>query len=355
MNNYNWKINELQNELQKIKNKKNNLYNENNFDNIKNLIFKKNKLELELNYYLKIKNINEEIELFNEMLNNWEISKNEYNNNIEKLNEELNLIEENNKINKLKKIINYFWDIQLIIEWAEWWEESNLFAKELFDSYKKWLFNKYNYNNNDIIIKKEQKSDLWWYKNLEVVVKSKWDINPYELFFFENWVHQVMRVPKTEKKWRTHTSTVKVKILPIFDNINIEIDKNKIINEWASRAWWKGWQNVNKRETAWHIIYQLDNWEKLVIDSREERTQWKNKEIAYKRLKEKLFEIELNERLNEIKWLTKMDWSRANKIRTYQFQNNLVSDVRCSKKFSLEKILEWNFDEIHNEIIKENF
>jgi len=353
----NKKINEIKNKINNIEKEIDILYSKNEFwTNLKTLNFELNKLKDELKYYEKLKNLKEEKEMLKEMLETKEISSSEYDKEIKIIKEKENKLEELNKENKLKEILNYDWDIIIRIEWWEGGEESNLFAKELFESYLKYL-EKFWYQLNDWVnITYKQDSEQWWYKNLEIKIKKKWNINPYKLFFFENWNHQVMRVPATEKRWRTHTSVVKVKVMPIINDINIKIDNKKIISEWACRAWGKWGQNVNKRETAYQIIYDLWGWEKLVIDSREQRNQLQNKETAYERLKEKLFEIEQEKRMNEIKILTKWSWNRSDKIRTYQFQNNLINDTRTKEKFSLQKTFNnWLYDEIHNEIIKENF
>jgi len=344
---------EYSKKLEKINKKIEKLYEKENFKLIQKEIKERNKIEQFVSIYKTIKELVEEINLFKEMLEKWEISIEEYKKEIqinwEKIKKQLN------KLKELKLNLWYSWDCYLIIEWWEWWEESCLFVKDLFESYKKYFEKVWiKYEINYIL-----ESDFWWYKNLKV--RLYWVDDAYKLMYFENWIHQVMRVPKTEKRWRIHTSVVKVKVLPIIENVNIEIDPKNIIEEWASRAWGKWGQNVNKRETAYHIIYKIwedEKWNpiKLVIDAREERYQWRNKEIAYQRLKEKLFQIEQEKRLSKYKELTKSSWNRSDKIRTYQFQNNLISDTRCSKKFSLEKIFEnWLYEEIHNEIIKENF
>ena len=351
------KIEELREKILKIEKEISSLYEKNEFWNkLRLLNFELEKLKSELFYYEKLEDIKEEKILLKEMLENKEISPSEYEKEILILDQKKAKLEELHKENKLNDLLNYDWDIIIRMEWWEGWEESNLFCKELFESYLKYL-EKFWYKLNDWIeIISKLDSEQWGYKNIEVKIKKKWDINPYKLFFFENWNHQVMRVPKTEKRGRTHTSVVKVNVLPVLDDINVEIDPKKIIFEWACRAWWKWWQNVNKRETAYQIQYQLDNWEKIIIDAREERYQWRNKEIAYKRLKEKLFEIEKEKKMSKIKKLSKRSWSRSDKIRTYQYQNWLINDTRCNKKFSLEKIFNnWYYDEIHKEIIRENF
>ena len=351
------KIKGLKEKIAIIGKKINKLYSENNFwVELKSLNFELNKLKDELKYYEEINNLKEEKEMLKEMLEVKEISSSEYDKEIKAIDEKEKKLEELNKENKFKEILNYDWDIIIRIEGGEWWEESNLFSKELFESYLKYLEKFWYQLNNWIEITYKQDSEQGWYKNLEIKIKKKGDINPYKLFYFESWNHQVMRVPATEKRWRTHTSVVKVKVMPVIDDINIEIDPKKIFSEWACRAWGKWWQNVNKRETAYQIIYDLWNWEKLIIDSREQRNQLQNKEAAFERLKEKLFEIEQEKRMKEIKDLAKWSWNRSDKIRTYQFQNNLINDTRCSEKFSLQKIFEnWLYNEIHNKIIKENF
>jgi len=339
---------EYSEKLKKINKEIEDLYEKKDFQLIQKKIKEKNKIEQFVSIYKTIKELIEEIELFKWMLEGWEIPAEEYKKEIE-MNKEI-IENQLNKLKELKLNLWYSWDCFLLIEWWEWGEESCLFAKELFESYKKYFEKVWiKYEINYVL-----KSDLWWYKNLKV--KLYWVDDAYKLIYFEKWTHQVMRVPITEKKWRMHTSTVKVNIIPIFKDIKVKIDENKIIYEWPKKSWWKWWQNVNKRMTAFQIIYQLDNWEKLIIDSQEERYLERNKKRAYEILEEKLREIEEKKLQKKLeKELKSVKGDRAAKIRTYQFQNNLIYDVRVKwKKYNLEKIFdEWNYDIIHKDIISQ--
>lgn len=156
---------------------------------------------------------------------------------------------------------------------------------------------------------------------------------------YEGGVHRVQRIPKTEKLGRVHTSTVSVAVLqkPKKSTINIKPDELKID---VYRASGPGGQNVNKRETAVRITHLPTN---LVVTSQTERNQLQNKENALTILEAKLQELKDSQNLEQLddKRREQIKWAkRAEKIRTYNFPQDRLTDHRIQKSFhNLEAIM----------------
>jgi len=156
----------------------------------------------------------------------------------------------------------------------------------------------------------------------------------------ESGVHRVQRVPKTEKTGRIHTSTASVAILPEAKEKDIEV-KESDLEITFSRAGGPGGQNVNKVETAVRILHKTTG---LVVSSREERSQQKNRERALRILRAKLLD---EKRLKEAQALAKErreqigTADRSEKIRTYNFLQDRLTDHRIKKSWhNIEKILD---------------
>ena len=156
----------------------------------------------------------------------------------------------------------------------------------------------------------------------------------------ESGVHRVQRVPKTEKTGRIHTSTASVAILPEAKEKDIEV-KESDLEITFSRAGGPGGQNVNKVETAVRILHKPTG---LVVSSREERSQQKNRERALRILRTKLLD---EKRLKEAQALAKErreqigTADRSEKIRTYNFLQDRLTDHRIKKSWhNIEKILD---------------
>ncbi|MEM5782701.1 MAG: PCRF domain-containing protein [Candidatus Aenigmatarchaeota archaeon] len=218
-------------------------------------------------------------------------------------------------------------------------EEAALFARDLWRMYLKY-FEKKGYK---VSIYDEQKTDLGGIKNLVAIVKGE---NIYEEMKNEAGVHRVQRIPITEKSGRIHTSTASVAILPKYDFTPIEIKDGDIEIEFF-RASGPGGQNVNKVETGVRILHKPTG---LVVSCQMERTQQRNKELALHLLKSKLWQIEqekLNKDLIEERRRQIKTQERSDKIRTYNFPQNRITDHRLGKSwYNLDKIMEGNLEPI---------
>ena len=216
-------------------------------------------------------------------------------------------------------------------------DEASLFAWELAHMYEKfseaqgWQW-KVNY---------ESKSDLNGYKEASFEIKGKdKNNNVYKKMRYEQGVHRVQRIPATEKNGRVHTSTASVAVLPIRKKVNFVINPADFDMEY-SRSGGKGGQNVNKVETAVRIIHKPTG---LDVRSTNERSQLANREKAMMILTAKLQQLEEEKEAAKHAGIRKGQigsGDRSEKIRTYNFSQDRVTDHRIKKSWhNLPKILE---------------
>jgi len=171
--------------------------------------------------------------------------------------------------------------------------------------------------------------------------------NAFDLLKNESGVHRVQRIPITEKRGRIHTSTATVAVLPEIKESEIQINPNDL--EWQFfRASTQGGQNVQKVSTAVRLIHKPTG---IVVTSQEERFQEQNRKIALNLLRSKLWEREEEKKLKEIaNYRSPIGRGmRAEKIRTYNYPQDRVTDHRVGKSWgNLETIIDGELDKIIN-------
>ena len=155
---------------------------------------------------------------------------------------------------------------------------------------------------------------------------------------FESGTHQVKRVPATEAQGRVHTSTATVAVLPEPEEIELDLDPADV-KESITTAQGPGGQNVNKVATAVHLIHQPTGIE---VRMQETKSQQQNRERAWQLLRARLFakqQAEAAARRAEARNSLIGSASRAEKIRTYRFKENVVADHRLGDSFNLAEVL----------------
>lgn len=174
----------------------------------------------------------------------------------------------------------------------------------------------------------------------------------YGLFKWESGVHRVQRVPATESAGRIHTSTASVAVLPKVDPQKITVKDEDL--EWQFfRAGGHGGQNVNKVSTAVRLIHKPSG---IVTVSSQERYQQSNRDICLDFLRSKLWELQEEERISKLEATRRSAvgrGSRAEKIRTYNFPQNRVTDHRSGvSSYNLETIMEGNLTNFLKEVFQ---
>ncbi|WP_457561002.1 peptide chain release factor 2 [Caminibacter sp.] len=184
-------------------------------------------------------------------------------------------------------------------------------------------------------------------KDVSFIVKGE---NAYGYLKVENGIHRLVRVSPFDSGGRRHTSFASVQVSPeIDDDIEIEIE-DKDIRIDVFRASGAGGQHVNKTESAVRITHIPTG---IVVSCQQDRSQHKNKEMAFKMLKSKLYELELEKRKAEEDGKPKDEMGWGHQIRSYVlFPYQQVKDNRSNKAYSkVEEILDGDLDEVIEDVL----
>jgi len=217
--------------------------------------------------------------------------------------------------------------------------EAAIFAADLARMYERyaaqkgWGFARIDYNE----------TSLGGYKTFIAQVTGG---DVYDSLKHESGVHRVQRIPATEKSGRIHTSTASVAIIPEVEAKEVNINLSDLEFTF-SRAGGPGGQNVNKVETAVRITHKPTG---IVVSSRTERSQHANREKGMAVLRAKLHEIQREQQVGKVSEIRRDQIGsaeRAEKIRTYNFPNDRITDHRIKKKFhNIEGVLGGELDKI---------
>ncbi|AIH04616.1 MAG: Peptide chain release factor 1 [Thermodesulfobacterium sp. 37_54] len=223
-------------------------------------------------------------------------------------------------------------------------EEAALFAAELLRMYQRyaerkgWKFEILDAND----------TGLGGFKEVVAKIEGK---GAYSRLKYESGVHRVQRVPITESSGRIHTSTVTVAVLPEVDEVDIEINPEDLKIE-TMRASGHGGQHVNKTESAVRITHIPTG---IVVTCQNERSQHQNKATALKILRAKLYELaqrEQHEKIQKERRAQVGTGERCEKIRTYNFPQNRVTDHRVGITiYNLPEVLDGDLDEFIDALI----
>ena len=218
-------------------------------------------------------------------------------------------------------------------------DEAALFAGELFRLYSKFAEKK----GLKVDTVEASETGIGGYKNIVALIEGK---GAYSQFKYEAGVHRVQRVPVTEASGRIHTSTVTVAVMPEVDEVDVQIDpKDLRIDTFCSSG--AGGQSVNTTYSAVRITHLPTG---VVVTCQDERSQLKNRTKAMRTLRARIVEAERERQEAEIAQSRKSQvgsGERSEKIRTYNFPQNRVTDHRVGLTLhKLELVMEGDLDDI---------
>lgn len=223
-------------------------------------------------------------------------------------------------------------------------EEAALFAGTLFRMYSMYAERKH----WKLEILNENETELGGYKEISFMITGK---GVYSRLKFESGVHRVQRVPDTESSGRIHTSTATVAVLPVVEDVEIDINPADIKME-VFRSSGAGGQHINKTSSAVRLIHVPTG---MVAECQTERSQLQNREYAMRLLKSRLYEQEKAKQDAELANARKSQvgsGDRSEKIRTYNYPQGRITDHRIGMSiFQFENFLNGDLDELIDSLI----
>lgn len=257
---------------------------------------------------------------------------------IERLNQAIGQLTQTNTHEESTSETENFGSAPAIIEvrGAAGGDESKIFAEDLLRMYTRFAQNhgfSLEYLDDDVI--KISRPD-----------RTLWNHGAFETFQYESGVHRVQRVPETEAQGRIHTSTATIAVLPEIKSNQYEV-KDQDLSWQFTRAGGPGGQNVNKVNTAVRLTHIPTG---VTVFVREERYQARNKEIALNLLRSRLWQAEEDKRLAAISSQRAEavgSGSRSEKIKTYNFPQNRLTDHRLNQSWhNLKDVMEGELEDV---------
>jgi peptide chain release factor 1 len=248
-------------------------------------------------------------------------------------------LEEQLRILLLPKDPNDDRDVVVQIQGAEGGQEAALFAADLFRMYSRWVESR----GWKVDVVEAQPTGIGGFDKVEFEVHGD---GAYSQLKFEGGVHRVQRVPETESQGRIHTSAATVAVLPEADEVEIELPEKDLKIE-TSTSTGPGGQSVNTTYSAIRITHLPTG---MAVSIQDEKSQLKNKDKALRVLRTRLYEKKLAEQHAEMDAQRRSmvrSGNRSEKIRTYNFKENRVTDHRINVTlYKLDRILSGELDEL---------
>jgi peptide chain release factor 1 len=217
--------------------------------------------------------------------------------------------------------------------------EAGLFASDLFRAYTRYA----QLRHWKIDVMDSSPSDQGGFNKIVFELQGK---GAFSRLKYERGVHRVQRVPETEAQGRIHTSTATVAVLPEADEVEVKINPDEIRTD-IFHAGGHGGQNVNKVATAVRIVHEPTG---LTVVCQDERSQHKNKQKAMAMLRARIYEAEQERHTDEITQTRRAQVGaaeRAEKIRTYNYPQDRVTDHRMNTSFhGIPRIMDGGLDDI---------
>ena len=266
---------------------------------------------------------------------------------IGELEEKIETAEEELKVLLLPKDPNDEKNVILEIRAGTGGDEAALFGADLLRMYTRYAErNRWKTELMDM-----NETGIGGVKEAVMLIKGK---GAYSRLKFESGAHRVQRVPETESSGRVHTSAATVAVLPEVDDVEIDLDPNDVRVD-VYRASGNGGQCVNTTDSAVRLTHEPTG---LVVTCQDEKSQIKNKEKAFKVLKSRLYDLEMQKQQDEIAGQRKSQvgsGDRSERIRTYNVPQGRVSDHRIGLTlYKLESFLDGDIDEIVDGLITDD-
>ena len=260
------------------------------------------------------------------------------------LNQKLEDIEQELHLMLVPKDPNDDKNIIVEIRGAVGGDEANIFAGDLFRMYTRYAER----NNWKIQMIDENSSGTGGFSLVSFMIKGD---GAYSKLKFESGAHRVQRIPRTEASGRIHTSTSTVLVIPEADEIEVVINPGDLqVDTYRSQG--AGGQNVNKTESAVRITHLPSG---IVVSCQTEKSQIQNREIAMRMLRAKILsdlQAAQEEKIGNERKLKVGTGERSEKIRTYNYPQNRVTDHRISLSVQkLDRIMEGDLDEILDALV----
>ena len=231
-------------------------------------------------------------------------------------------------------------DALLEIKSGEGGEESALFAGDLLRMYSRYA----EARGWSVEVLDATESDLGGYKSVTAAVKARGTVEPgqapYALLKFEGGVHRVQRVPVTESQGRVHTSAAGVLVMPEAEQVDVTVDDNDLRID-VFRSSGPGGQSVNTTDSAVRITHLPTG---IVVSCQNEKSQLQNKDQAMRILRARLLQAAqdaADAEASEARRSQVRTVDRSERIRTYNFPENRISDHRTGyKSYNLDQVLD---------------